>query len=197
MGAATWPPLPPRSTSTTTTTCGSSAGAKEANQAWSCPLAAIALGDALRGARLARDRTPGMRAAAPVPPSLTTPTSALRRKAHTTGERSTCPVILLDGRVGERAVGALDALDQPRLPEDAAVGDGRHHPRHLHRRHQHAALSDGDVDRVARLPAAAVAARAAGRATGSARASRRRGRCRAARRARTRARSGRSPPGRP
>ena len=41
-------------------------------------------------------RMPGMRAAAPVPPSLTTPVSAWRRKAQTAGDRSTCPVILLD-----------------------------------------------------------------------------------------------------
>src|SRR5206468_5039289 len=40
IGAATWPPFPPRSTSTTTTICGSSAGANDANQAWSWPLAA-------------------------------------------------------------------------------------------------------------------------------------------------------------
>ena len=33
IGAATWPPLPPRSTSTMTTASGSLTGANEANQA--------------------------------------------------------------------------------------------------------------------------------------------------------------------
>src|SRR3972149_4912509 len=82
MGAATWPPLPPRSTRTTTTTSGSCAGAKEANQAWSCPLALSLLATLCAVPVLPAISTPGMRAAAPVPPSLPTPDPAVGGGSH-------------------------------------------------------------------------------------------------------------------
>src|SRR5437588_823059 len=43
IGAATWPPLQPRSMRTTTTTSGSLAGANAANHAWSSPREAFEL----------------------------------------------------------------------------------------------------------------------------------------------------------
>src|SRR5262249_21327681 len=44
---------------------------------------------------------------------------------------------------------ALDPLHETRPPEDAAVRHRSHEPRDLHRRHEHGALPDRHVDRLA------------------------------------------------
>src|SRR6266446_5372243 len=54
--------------------------------------------------------------------------------------------------VEHAAIRTLDALDETRLPEHAAVGDGRHEAGHLQRRHQDLALADRHVDDVTALP---------------------------------------------
>ena len=54
--------------------------------------------------------------------------------------------------VEHAAIGTLDTLDEAWLPQHAAVGDGGHEARDLHRRHQDLALADRHVDDVASLP---------------------------------------------
>src|ERR1043166_5267255 len=54
--------------------------------------------------------------------------------------------------VEHAAIRTLDTLDEPRLPEHAAVGDGGHEAGYLPRRHQDLALADRHVDDVTALP---------------------------------------------
>src|SRR4029453_5675780 len=91
IGAATWPPLPPRSTITTTTTSGAFAGANAANHAWSWPFSGFDLAIICAVPVFPAMSRPGIRAAAPVPLSFTTAHRLWRRNPHTTGESSTWP----------------------------------------------------------------------------------------------------------
>jgi len=68
MGAATWPPLPPLSTRTMTTTSGSFTGANDANHAWSCPFSAFDFEIIWAVPVLPATSRPAIRAPAPVPP---------------------------------------------------------------------------------------------------------------------------------
>src|SRR5213594_2120079 len=54
--------------------------------------------------------------------------------------------------VEHATIRTLDALDESRLPEHAAVGDGGHEAGDLQRRHEHLALPDRHVDDVTALP---------------------------------------------